>query len=128
MKKYLSILTFSLIGFLFVTFAYAQVNTESPTAEEIKAFLDSLNAVGGLKGSALIMAVVQGLMLMARSSIGNLAGKYKLLILTGLTLAASILAGLSQGQSFIAALLSGGALATLQVFIHQIMVQMGKAE
>lgn len=116
-----------LIGFIGMIFllgsvAFAQ-DVNPPTADEINAFFASLSSVGGLKGSALILFIVQAAMLGVRQFV---QGKYKLMIVVGLTLLGSIISGLSQGQNIVAILLSAGALSSLQVFISQVAIQFKK--
>ncbi len=116
-----------LIGFigmfcLLTSIAFAQ-DVNPPTADEINAFFASLSSIGGLKGSALILFVVQAAMLGVRQFV---QGKYKLMIVVALTLIGSIISGLSQGQNIVAILLSAGALSSLQVFISQVAIQFKK--
>lgn len=122
MRKLLSL--FSVSVFLFGIAAFAQDGgVTPPSGEELNLFLQSLGGVGSLKAVGIVLLVVQGLMLFFRSKLADFAGKYKLLIVTALTLIASICAGLVSGQSISASILSGGALATLQVFMNQIYTQ-----
>lgn len=101
--------------------AYAQGAPESvPSSQEWQQFMQSLSGVGGAGWAGIVLLVVQGIMLVVRQFV---QGKYKLLIVTGLTFVASIFAGFAAHQPVMASLLSAGALSSLQVFIHQIVAQ-----
>lgn len=115
-----------LFVFMFVIFAVnalAQGTITPPSQDEIDVFLHSLAGIGGLKGVAIVLLIVQGLMLLFRSHLADFAGKYRLLIVTFLTLVAALVMGMSSGQTPLAALLSGSALTTLQVFMNQLYNQ-----
>jgi hypothetical protein len=97
-----------------------------PSTEDISAFL---SAIGGAKGAgtmAIIALIVQGLLLMFRSTIGKFAGIYQLLIVNGLTLLAGVIGLKMTGMDWGSALLHSQTLATFQVFAHQVWKQFGK--
>jgi hypothetical protein len=98
-----------------------------------------LETVGGLQGAGMLAAVafiVQLLMKIIQSEkfmggkIGNLAGKWRLLIVNGLSLVGGIIALMAPptNQSFIQAALNSQTLAMAMVFGNQIMKQFGKNE
>lgn len=115
------------LGSLFIaSVAFAQTAITPPTTAELAAFLAT---IGGLKGaSAMVITAfaVQGILLFFRSSFGNLAGIYQLLIVNGMTLVAGVLALMMSGQTFLQALLNSQTLAMIQVFAHQLRTQFGK--
>lgn len=90
-------------------------------------FLAQLWVFVGQSKGATTMAVVAGVlqltMLFFKTSLSNFAGKYRLLILLFLTVAATITGLMSQGMTLAAALVNGATLAAVQVFIHQIYKQ-----
>lgn len=96
-----------------------------PTGEEFSAFVQLLSGVGGMGSAGIILIVVQGLMLVARQF---LQGKYLLLMVSGLTLVASGLSSVISGGSILQGLMSGAGLATMQVFISQLIIQFKKSE
>jgi low affinity Fe/Cu permease len=73
--------------------------------------------------SAIVITVTQILMQVLSGPLAEVAGKWRLLIVTGLSLVLAIATGLTAGMTFVAALLSGAGLAALQVFVHQIYTQ-----
>ncbi len=87
-----------------------------------------INSASGMSVLAIAAGAAQLILKIANSSIGDLAGKYKLLIVSGVTVVGSVLAGLASGGSFLAVLLSGASMAALQVFVYQIYVQFFKKE
>lgn len=106
---------------MFVTLqAFGQDPNSVPTTDEWGTFFKSLSGVGGAGIAGIILTVVQLAMLVVRQFV---QGKFRLLIVTGLTFIASIVAGFVSGQPIMSALLSAGALSSLQVFIHQFAAQ-----
>jgi len=99
--------------------------TAPPTGDEFSAFIQLLSGVGGATPAAIILIVVQGLMLVGRQF---LQGKYLLLLVSGLTLIASGLSSVISGGSVLQGLMSGAGLATMQVFVSQMILQFKKSE
>lgn len=109
---------------LIPVFAVAQdLAVVPPTTDEISAFLHSLNGLKG--GSALAVAaiIVQGLMLAFRAPLGSFAGRYRLVIMSALTLVAGWTALRMAGLDGVSALLHSTTLISLQVFAHQVYIQ-----
>lgn len=102
--------------------AFAQSAIENPpSAEELMAFVAALGGVKGMATLPLTAIVVQGAMLLIRSSLGELIGKYKLLALYGLSLVGTAI-GLKiadPGLSPILIFLHGNVLAAMQLLGHQ---------
>lgn len=98
-----------------------------PSAEEFKALLDTLLAmIGGTKGItvlSVVTLVAQGIMLWTRSSFGDLAGKYRLILMTFVSLVLGVAGQLLAGQNFFAALFSASVLPLLQLFGNQVWKQ-----
>lgn len=130
MKKFLGMLMVICLT-IFGAFAWAQeAAAEVVVSNEgvFKALLDLVLGYKGLKGAALTLAVVQFLILLLKSEIfGKLfkkvSGAMKLLIVSGLTLLAGILALKASGLSYAQALSDSANLALLQVFAHQVYLQ-----
>lgn len=106
--------------------AFAQAAINPPTSAELTAFLATIGGLKGASAMAIAAFAVQGILLFFRSSFGNLAGIYQLLIVNAMTLVAGILALMMSGQSFLQALLNSQTLAMIQVFAHQVLTQFGK--
>ena len=96
-----------------------------PTGDDLSAFISMISGVGGMTSAGIILVIVQGLMLVARQFF---QGKYLLLIVSALTLIASGLGSVISGGSIMQGILSGAGLATLQVFISQMIIQFKKTE
>lgn len=122
MKKLSYLIAFA-IGLLMPALIFGQDVIVPPTSDEIMSLLASL---GGLKGAstlAIVAVVVQGLMLMLKSSIGKFAGAYQLLAVLLLTLAGGVVGLMIQGMDIGAALMHSSTLAAGQVLLHQIYKQ-----
>lgn len=108
--------------------AFAQDVIVEPSADELTKYLAVLASIGSLKGFALAAAVIQGLMLFFRSSLSAFAGKFKFLIIAGLSFVAAMVGGLAAGKSIGQVLLDGAVLSALQVFAHQAIKQFGEKQ
>lgn len=92
-----------------------------PDTEFWSALISFLGGVGGMSGLAIAAGVIQLAMVLLKTSYGNLAGKYKLLIVAGLSVGGAIVSGLASGLPFVNALLNGAVLAAIQVFVNEII-------
>ena len=108
---------------LFSLRAFAQDVVIEPSADELTKYLAVLGSIGSLKGMALAAAIIQGLMLFFRSSMAAFAGKYKLVIVAGLSFVAAFVGGLAAGKPVGAVILDGAVLTALQVFANQAIKQ-----
>ena len=137
MKKWLPIALFSILFMSCMAFAQEAaeaakevVETASeiagPTAGDIAKFLEALGGVKNLGTLGIVALVVQGLMLVAKSALGKMAGIYQMLILNFLTLAAGVIALKMSGMDWASAILHSQSLAAFQVFLHQAWKQFGK--
>lgn len=106
------------LGFGFLAYAEAPV---APDSDFWQALLNFLGGMKGMSGLALAAAVVQLAMVFFNTSYGNLAGKWKLVIVYGLSLVGAVVAGLASGLAILPALLNGTVLAAAQVFINEII-------
>lgn len=101
----------------------ASLPVDLPTDQALALFLQSL---GGLKGAgalAIAVVVVQAIMLFFRTPLATFAGKYRLLIVGGLSIVAGFIALLATGLDWKLALMNTGVIGPIQVFIHQIVKQ-----
>jgi hypothetical protein len=108
----------------FAQAASLPVITDLPPDQALSMFLV---AIGGFKGATalgIVGGVVQILMILLRSPLGQLAGKYKLLIVTGLSLVGGFIGLLISGVSWPLALMHGTVLSAVQVFAHQLIIQL----
>lgn len=96
----------------------------APTGQDWLSFLTSL---GGLKGASALTiagAVVQGLMMLFKSQLGEKSGAFRLTAMSILTLISAVIAQKLAGINDIGQLLSNSAiLAAGQNFLHQLYVQ-----
>lgn len=98
-----------------------------PTADEWDHLYSSLNGMKGIGGLGIVAVIVQGLMLLLRSQFGSMAGHFRLLALSALTLAGGVLALRMQGLAWPAVLMHSGTLIAGQVFVHQMWTQINAA-
>lgn len=99
-----------------------------PTPDDLQKFLDALGGIKGLGALGAAVLVVQGLMLLFKSKLGELAGKYRLLAVMFLSLVAGVLALKLSGLSLGAAILHSSTIAAAQVFISQLIIQFYKKD
>jgi hypothetical protein len=94
---------------------------------EYSQFLMDLVAFFSTVQGQSVLAVAAGLAQLAlkafQTPLADFAGKYKLVVVSGVTVLATVLGSMLTGLSFTAALLSGGAVTALQVFVHQVYTQ-----
>lgn len=94
-----------------------------PTAAEWGAFIEAIGGYQTLGTLGLVALVVQGLMLVARSTLGEMAGPFKFLVVSLLTLIGGVLALNLSGMDWVSALTHSTTIAAAQVFIHQAVKQ-----
>lgn len=99
------------------------INTNPPTLDEVGAFLQSLPQIKDLGILGIIALAVQGLLLLARSKFIELDGKFKLIIITGLTWALGVITLKVMGSDWGSALVHSQSVAAFQVFFHQLYKQ-----
>lgn len=111
---------------LIPVFSWAQdIVTTAPSSDEITGLIKVLSSLGGAKGAAIVLAVVQALMLVSRLTfMDNILGAYKLLILTVLTVVSVVVAQIATGGLSVgSALISASALMAYQVLFNQVYKQ-----
>lgn len=120
MKKVFILMSFILAPIVLL----AQVAGDTVSSSDF--FSSAIAFVGGIKGASIMAISVAAVQLLTKffsSGLSDFAGKYKLVIVYFLSVAASVLAVLASGGSILSAVISGSVLAALQVFVHQIYVQ-----
>lgn len=113
--------------FVMCSVALAQDVIVAPSADDLQAIM---SAIGGLKGAsslAIVAVVVQGLLLVFRSSFAKFSGAFQLLIVNGLTLVGAFVALKAQGMPVLAIITNAQVLTAAQVFVHQLIKQFSKA-
>lgn len=97
---------------------------EGPSQDEIGNFLKSIGGWAGMGALGIAMIIVQGLMLLFKSSLASFAGKWRLLIVSFLSLASGVIALKLMGVAdWGAVLMHSSTLAAIQVFINQLWKQ-----
>jgi len=112
---------------LIMGIAYA-LETGTPTMEDWQILL---NAIGGLKGAGtlgIVAFVAQAILLVARTTIGDLAGKWKLAIIAFVSVVGSLTGLMMEGMSLVLALTHGTVLAAVQVLAAQVYIQIKKKD
>lgn len=88
--------------------------------------LETLNWVLSLQGAsvlAIAAGATQAVMRFFKTSLGEVAGKYRLLIVAGLTTVGVVLGGVASGVPLMGVLFSAAFLTAVEVFAHQIKKQ-----
>lgn len=124
LKHIYSFAGLAVLSLLFTIAAFAQTGViVPPTNDEMGALLAALGGLKGASAVAIAVVVVQGLMLLLRTSLGEMAGKWRLLIVYLLSIVSVVLALKVSGVDLGAALVHANTLAALQVFLNQVFKQ-----
>lgn len=92
-----------------------------PTVVPVVVAVPTLGILG------IAVAITQIVMMVVNSQFGDkLAGKWKLLIVSGVAIVSAFLGQLTIGVTWGVALSSGVVVAAIQVFVHQIYTQTHK--
>ena len=122
MKKLVLSLGILLMPVLAFSSVPVDLSQEVPV-QDFLAFL--IQSMGGMKGAstlAVVAIILQGALILFRTSLlDKFSGKYKLLIVYALSLVGGIVALMTQGIDFNAALIHSNSLAAYQVFFHQVI-------
>ncbi|NDC22512.1 MAG: hypothetical protein EBZ49_00055 [Proteobacteria bacterium] len=94
----------------------------NPTPEQWGTVVVNLTK-GELGILAAVGIAVQFLMLLLKGPLGEKAGKWRLMAVSGLTMVGCVLALRTQGMDWASILAHSSTLAASQVFIHQIFKQ-----
>lgn len=124
-----SLFKFTVALFLFLLLpvvALAQAAASLPVELTTdQAFAELAKVIGGMHGASALgiaVAVTQIIMLIFRSPIGNLTGKWKLLIVTVISLVSTYLGLIASGAPWGVSLIAGPIVAGVQVLVHQAIV------
>lgn len=94
-----------------------------PTTEEILALVA---AIGGLKGAgalAIAAFAAQAVLILARSGLGAIAGKWQLAIIYGVTVVSGVIGQRLAGVELLAAFLNASVMSAIQVFVYELIKQ-----
>lgn len=108
--------------------AFAQEVSEVSDLDFIQQLLSFVSGYKGLTGLALAAAAVQLVIMLLKTPLfgkifKSVTGQIKLLIVSGLSLIAGVIALRITGLSLAESLLHSSTLAAFQVFAHQIYLQ-----
>lgn len=132
MKKTMSKMTALFMMFTIFFFAgvmaFAQEVSEVSDLDFIQQLLSFVSGYKGLTGLALAAAAVQLVIMLLKTPLfgkifKSVTGQIKLLIVSGLSLIAGVIALRITGLSLAESLLHSSTLAAFQVFAHQIYLQ-----
>lgn len=97
----------------------------APSSDEWSALLKSMGGVKGAGTLGIIALIVQAILLLGRSSLGAVAGKWRYILVVGLTWVSGFLALKLQGNDWLASLMHPATMAAFQVLVHQGVIQLG---
>lgn len=106
----------------------ASLPVDLSTGEALELLIKS---IGGLKGAgalAIVAFCVQAVMLFFRTPLADFAGKWKLLIVSLLSLVGGVLALKLTGLDWLGSLVHSSTLTAVTVFGNQVLKQFKKAE
>lgn len=119
-------------------FPFAALSSDVVVPSSIPVDLDAgeaitlvLTSLGGLKGVTALgiaLVVTQGLMAFFRTKFAGFAGKWRLVIVTGLSVASCVIALSASGVPVLASIMHAQTFAALQVFLNQFVKQFAKDE
>lgn len=124
-------LFFLIYVFAFVTFFSFNISADTIFAEPMREDWDSLlnhvSESGSASWYATMFVMVQAFFLIFRTTLGDLLGIYKLLVLASLSLTVTILSNVMAGKSIFESLfLDSGTLMAYQVLAYQVKKQWEK--
>lgn len=111
---------------LFPTLVLAQAASapsDLATDEALKQLLALVANMKGASALSIAVAVTQAVMLFFRTPLAAFAGKWRLMIVVGLSLVSTYLGLVFSGVSWGSALMAGPFIAGIQVLAHQIYLQ-----
>ncbi len=106
-----------------LAFAQASLPVDLPVDQAVGMLLQSLGGMKGTGALAIAVLVTQGIMLFFRTPLATFAGKWKLLIVAGLSLLTGFLGLIAVGVDWKVALMHANTIGALQVFGHQVFIQ-----
>ena len=121
MKRIFAILGITFAVCMVALSAFAQMEIIPPTNGDWATWFADLLA--GKSGLALGFVALQGIMLLLRTKLGEQAGKYRFVAVSGIALALAVVGVLVTGKPWADVINDGTVLAAVSVFMHQIVVQ-----
>lgn len=94
-----------------------------PSAEFFSALIASIGGFKGASALGIAYIVVQLVMKFFSTAMGSFAGKWRLVIVTGLSIVCGVLSLKVAGVSWSAALMHSQVLAALSVYLNQLWKQ-----
>jgi hypothetical protein len=104
---------------LFPGLLLADINETIGTEVWILEIIGQLGSLKGAGAMAIAAFATQAVMRFFKTPLAKFAGKWRLLAVSGLTVASMVVAGLAQGLDFGAIMAGSGMLASVQVFLNQ---------
>jgi len=124
----LIILALAFLASSALCFATEELSTPITNVEFFVKLVGFLGGLSGITKLGIAAVAVQVAMLLLRGPLTNVAGVWRLTILTVLSWVGGILAQMSSGVPFMAAFTNAQTLAALQVWLHQAVTQVGKLQ
>lgn len=125
---------FAIFVFLVPALALSQVElpasmpADVDTGTALSMFIASLGGMKGVTALGVALVIVQGVLLFFRTPLAGFAGKWRLVIVSGVAVVSGVLALVASGVPVLAALLHGTTFAGLQVFGNQFVKQFQKTD
>ncbi len=120
---------FLILVFAWPVYALAQAASLPADLTTQEALSQLLTTIGGLKGATVLgitALVLQAILYVFRTPLASFAGKWRLLIVAGLSLVSGTVALVASGMPVLQALGDANTLAALQVLAHQTIKQFTK--
>lgn len=114
-----------LLGVAFLSFS-ALAQTPDTVPKDSSQWAIFLESIGGPKGAGIMGAIVTAIQILLRllnSPFGYLAGPYKLVLVTGLTLFLGITGLRIEGFDWQSAIMHSTTLSAFQVFLYELYKQ-----
>lgn len=108
-----------IVLFIAMPFANLLATDNINSSNDIDMFLKSMQGVEGLGTLGIVAASVQALLFLLKKNFNLIKPKYKLIVVTFLTLFAGIVSLRIEGLDWPSCILHSTTLASMQVFIHQ---------
>jgi low affinity Fe/Cu permease len=107
-----------------VALAQASLPVELPVDVALSEFLKSLGGLPGAGALGIAVIVSQAAMRFFQTPLANFAGKWKLLIATGIAILTAFLGLLANGVDWKGALLHSVTIGAVNTFLHQLVKQL----
>ena len=104
----------------------ASLPADLDSGEALELLIKSLGGMKGAGALGIAYVITQGLMLFFRTKLADFTGKWKLLIVAGLSVVVGVMALKMSGLGWLASLVHGSTLAAASVFGNQLFKQFRK--